>query len=246
MDEVAGGRVAGGHLLEGVGVAGGGVDVQGDGAGGRGEAQEGGAPLGLHLLPLLTHLVVVLVHVGDVDADARLDCLAVRRLGDQEEVEREGRLEDGALRDDLDVDGGVGHRHELRGRLLVAGRALDDGDVEGDVPQAAGLGDSGDEPGRLYLKVGLAVDGGGERGELLPDADVARGLHLQLAADRLAEAVLGGDVAGDRLVHQEPLLRQVDRHLVLGKDVLLDSDVEFGRGVAGPGGYLPHAQVGLV
>ncbi len=58
-------------------------------------------------------------------------------------------------------------------------------------------------------------------------------------------------MAGDGLVHQEPVLRELRLDFVLGQDVFLDADVEFGgrftgRGSSTRGGAkLPYAQVGL-
>ncbi len=52
-------------------------------------------------------------------------------------------------------------------------------------------------------------------------------------------------MTGNRFVHQEPLLGQFDRYLVLGEDVLLDAHVDLGGGVTSTGRDLPHTQVGL-
>jgi len=52
-------------------------------------------------------------------------------------------------------------------------------------------------------------------------------------------------MAGDRLVDEEPLLRQLGLDFVLRQDVPLHPHVELCLGAPRRGAQLPHAQVGL-
>ena len=166
-------------------------------------------------------------------------------FGEQQDGEGQARLEGGAFGNQTQADGGTCDCEQARGGFDVAGFPLAHSDVQDEVAAPFVFGDAGDVLGGRQVEGGVSVYLGRESGELFPDADVARGDDFDLAANGLAEAVLGGYAPGYALIGERPILGRVNGDFVLGEGVSFDANIGLGDAVAVAGGDFPHAEIGF-